>query len=94
LLWAAYLGNVAFDAASEGSMIAATADGDANSGVARANRVLASLAGLVDARVDGSEFQQGFGTVSEIRVELSSPLLGFGVVPVVMTARSVNEDRG
>lgn len=89
--FAAYLNTVAYDAASEASAIASTADGTPVAAEAAARRVLQNLSGVGIGAVTQTSVDLPYGSATAVIVRLTSPMLGFGGVNVQQTAQSFNE---
>jgi len=91
LIWAGYAANVAFDAAAEGATIAATADGTDRAGIDRAERVLHSLSAVSGSRITASHSSIDGWPATAVTVQINSPLIGFGLLPVVQTSETLDE---
>ena len=93
LVYAAYLNTVAYDAASEAAAVAAYADGTDAGAESLASRVVGSLTGVHLDWVQVSHRGVGSVTASQVTVQLTAPILGFGSIPVRQSVESIDEPR-
>jgi hypothetical protein len=91
LMIAAYLNNLAFDAAAEGATVAATYDGGYSPGKDRAIAVLGQLAGAIEPSVTAVKVSRSAGSVWRFTVRIDSGLLWFGGASVHQTAEALCE---
>ena len=91
LIWAGYLANVAFDAASEAAGLAALYDGTEPAGVARGRLVMNQIAAAATATVEVSPAQLAGQPAERAIVQVYSPLLAFGSVPISQSAVAIRE---
>jgi len=91
VVWAGYLANAALDVASEGAGIAAAYGGTPASAKEKAQSLLKGLAGNLDFQVATTEDQFNGRTRQIMTVSVSSPYLGFGLIPVTQSAKALNE---
>ena len=90
-IWAGYLSNVAFDAASEAAGVAALYDGTEPAGEARGNAVMKQISGAKIATVEVSASTLAGQPAERATVQVSSPLLVFGAIQIMQSAVSTHE---
>lgn len=90
-IWAGYLSNVAFDAASEAAGVAALYDGTESAGEARGNLVMKQIARAAMASVEVSTTTLAGQAAKRATVQVYSPLIAFGSIPIVQSAVAVQE---
>lgn len=90
-IWAGYLSNVAFDAASEAAGVAALYDGTEPAGEARGKLVLKQVAGAAFATVNLTPASVAGQPAERATVRVSSPLLAFGTIPIAKSAVAIHE---
>lgn len=90
-IWAGYLSNVAFDAASEAAGVAALYDGTEPAGEARGSAVMKQISGAAIATVNVTPAALAGQPAERATVQVSSPLLAFGSIPIVQSAVAIHE---
>lgn len=90
-IWAGYLSNVAFDAASEAAGVAALYDGTESAGEERGSAVMKQVAGAAFATVEVSASTLAGQPAERATVQVSSPLLAFGSIPILQSAVAIHE---
>lgn len=91
LLLAGYVGNIALDAAIEGSAQAAAADGSFESGVARATEVMLAAAPWINPSIEAESGVVAGDEVTQITVVAPVTVLSLAAFDVEMKAWSINE---
>lgn len=93
IIFAGYLSLVAYDVASEGATLAATADASGADVLELARVASASIVGGLVPEVSVDHRQLLSASTSRVVVRLTSPLLGFGGITIEQSSQAVDEYR-
>lgn len=93
LCFAAYLNTVAYDAAVEGAYASSASDGSDVAAQSAAKRVLDSFKWQAVNAITVNQIPITDGSLSEVAVEVTSPLLMFGSLHIKQISQAFNEPR-